>query len=889
MKFLDPLKRLFKRKKSCGQDGPPAPVCPLTAKYNAFRQLLALNNAVLELMADMTEKLTGEYLFDRGYVDESVLTAAEKVRGIIENLDIIADDRYYVLYKNYYEISERIHKAMTKRETPVGRCVIPMRELSRDDEDLAGGKMSNLGEVLNRVGLPVPDGFSITAYAFMKFMEHNDFLPKVSALLEELKVDDLEAINALSADIRSIIIAGRLPDDIEEEISAALSALRAVSPSTTVAVRSSALVEDGGFSFAGQYSTFLNVPFDLVTEKYREVVASLFNPRALFYFKTKGFEDHDLVMSVGVLSMLEPKSGGVMYSCDPVEGANDDIIISAVKGLGASLVDGTASGQTYTLKRPEKGASIDFEPAADDDADRSEQTDPAAPANPKNQTDPENQTDQADRTTPAAPADLAGRRFLDDEEVTTLAAYALKLERHFGCPQDVEWAVDGSGKVFILQSRPLLVLSTGEKKKPPSVIKGYDVIISTGVVACKGVGMGKARIVRKDEDLKDFPQGAVLVARHTSPGFVTVMDRASAIVTDIGSSAGHMASLAREHRIPAILDTGRATSLIKDGQEITVDAVNCNVYDGIVEELREFAVRDEDTFFKKTHIFETFARVLKHIVPLNLLDPDGDDFKPESCRTLHDITRFSHETAMRELFSITDLSADEHGAKRLSAPIPMELYLLDLGGGLKKYDKRIYVEHLDSIPFTAFYKGLSSMPWPQPRPLDVGGFLGAIAHTAALADSEIKSTAEKSFTVISRHYMNFAIRLGYHLASAEAYASENVNDNYIRYHFRGGGSSADRRLRRVRLITEILRHMDFNVNVKGDSIEANLMKHKENDIVKRVEVLGRFTVFTKQLDMTLYNDEIVNRRIREFQLFHMSDLQDAAGNAADNAAIDRHD
>jgi pyruvate,water dikinase len=842
MRLPGVLRKLFNSKPK-NEDNPPAAVCPLTEKFGAFRQLLALNNAVLELMADMTEKLTGEYLFDRNYVEDSVLTATEKVRGIIEKLDIIADDRYYVLYKNYFEISGHIHKSMTKREIPAGRYVVPIGEITKDDEDLAGGKMSNLGEVRNRVGLPVPEGFSITSYAFMKFMEHNEILPRVSALLEELRVDDLGAINALSADIRSIIMAGRLPRDVEDEISAALSALRAAAASATVAVRSSALVEDGGFSFAGQYSTFLNVPFDEVIEKYKEVVASLFNPRALFYFKTKGFEDHDLVMSVGVLSMLNPRSGGVMYSADPTDDTNDDVIISAVRGLGASLVDGTASGQTYVMKRPENGASIEFKPAAGGDA---------GPPNPVDE------------------------RFLSDKEVKTLAACALELERHFGVPQDVEWAADDSGKIYILQSRPLLVLSTIEKKKPPVLVKGYDVIIANGVVACKGVGFGKARIVRKDEDLKDFPEGAVLVARHTSPGFVTVMDKASAIVTDIGSAAGHMASLAREHRIPAILDTIRATSLIKDGQEITVDAVNCNVYDGTVEELREFAVRDEETLFRKTHIFKTFDRVLKHIVPLNLINPDGVDFKPESCRTLHDITRFCHETAMRELFSITDLSADEHGAKRLSAPIPMELYLLDLGGGLKKYDKRIYVEHIDSVPFAAFYKGLSSMKWPEPRPLDVGGFLGAIAHTAALADSEIQSTAEKSFTVISRRYMNFAIRLGYHLASVEAYASENVNDNYIRYNFRGGGSSADRRLRRVRLITEILRHMDFNVSVKGDAIDAHLMKHNEGDIVKRVEVLGRFTVFTKQLDMTLYNDSIVNQRIEEFISAHMSGLNEYA-------------
>jgi pyruvate,water dikinase len=348
------------------------------------------------------------------------------------------------------------------------------------------------------------------------------------------------------------------------------------------------------------------------------------------------------------------------------------------------------------------------------------------------------------------------------------------------------------------------------------------------------------------------------------------MNRTSAIITDFGGATGHMASLTREFQVPAILDTESATEKLTDGQEITVDAYNCNVYDGRVAELIEMAGKREDPF-KDTLIFKTLQKVLKWIVPLNLIDPEGDNFRPELCQTFHDITRFCHEMAMFEMFKITSTPSDEIGeTRKLIAGIPLVSYLIDLGGGIMEgAPKVLKPEHLTSEPLRAFFQGLVAANWPQAKPVDAGGFLGMLAHTASIPEEELQRTGEKSFSFISGNYMNFLLRLGYHLSTVEAFASDNINDNYIRFFFKGGGAAVDRRLRRVRLISEILRTMDFKVKIADDVVDAIITKYKKHFIEDKLEILGRFTAFTKQLDMVLYNDTITDFYIQDFVKKHV--------------------
>ncbi len=840
------LRSLFKKSPHQDKEGEDI----FKEKYLSFQKLLNKNNQALEIMADMEEKLSGEFLFDRQYIESNTEAVTAGVRDIIDSLNRISNDKYSALTAKFNQIVYEIEKTTArKKEIPVSGYTIPFDEITKEALDMVGGKNAHIGEVKNRIGITTPEGFAVTAFAYKRFMEHNGFLEKINKRLSELQIDDMEQLNRTSKEIQDTVVGGKIPEDIEKAIIESVESLKLkVEGELRVSVRSSAIQEDGDFSFAGQYSTFLNVPEDSIIQKYKEVVASLFTPRAVFYYKSKGFQEYEMVMSVGVVTMVDAAAGGVMYSKDPNSPQKNTIIISAVRGLGKCAVEGAVTPETYIVsgypeialkekKIPVQETMLICKP----DGELKEVL---------------------------LPDDMKGKPCLTDEQIKALAGHAVALEKHYNSPQDIEWAIDNHGRINILQTRPLRVLPVEEQRlKVPTRLKGYNILIDKGVIASKGIGCGRAFILKKEEDLKDFPEGAVLVAKHTSTKFVTVMNKASAIITDVGGATGHMASLAREFQLPAILDTEIATDVIKDGQEITVDAVNCNIYEGKVDVLLEFAKREEP--LKDTELFKTLQKVLKLVVPLNLVDPEDENFKPEFCDTLHDITRFCHETGMHEMFKIKDMPSGQIGeARRLIAGIPLSVSLIDLGGGIKG-NKKLLPEHICSIPFNAFFKGLASMRWPEPQPFDTKGFFGMMAHTATIPEQELRKTGEESFSFISREYINFSLRLGYHFSAVEAYAGENMNDNYIRFFFKGGGAVTDRRLRRVRLITEILKKLDFRVKFVEDVIDASITKYKSSAIEEKLEILGKLTVYTKQLDMVMYNDAVTDWYIEEFVKGHM--------------------
>jgi len=840
-------------------------------KYLAFQRLLAENNHVLRLMADMEEKRSEEYLFDRQYIHAHAKAITDGVINIIKYLNTLSNDKYTGLYARHNAINGELEKILTQRqEITFSDLVIPLEALRQDMWNIAGGKMAHLGEVKNGLGLSTPNGFSITAYAFQQFMEQNRIFEKINERLSSLGIDDIEKLNEVSRTIQKMVIQSEIPRDLEAEIKTAYARLcKNAGKEIRVSVRSSALHEDGEVSFAGQYATFLNIPGDLILQKYKEVVASLFTPRAIFYCKTKGFSAGEMVMAVGVLRMVEAKAAGVMYTREPHEPDKDVMIMNAVWGLRKSVDDGTLDPHYFIVSR-ETGDVL-------------------------KQRVPEQRTmlvcpTEGDVKSIAVPDAMKNSPCLTREQIRTLVRDAVALEKHYGRPQDIEWAIGEDDLPCILQSRPLRILTMQDSTATmPRRMDGYPILIERGVIACKGIGFGKAFVLKDEQDLDHFPEGAVLVARHTSIKFVTVMHKASAIITDVGGATGHMASLAREYQVPTILDTETATSAIKDGQELTVDAVNCNVYEGKVEKLLEYSSKKKESF-KDTALFTMFERALQVMVPLNLVDPDSERFTPEYCKTFHDITRFAHEMSMAEIFktgigedidSLEDVMSAVAFAKEgedsslgaqtqvLKAGIPIDAHLLDIEGGIQGKGKKVTPEEITSIPFSAFLKGLKSMRWPEPRPTDVRGFLGMIAHTAAIPEEELRKTGAKSYAIVSRNYMNFSIRLGYHFSMVEAYAGENINDNYIKFFFKGGGAAIDRRLRRVRLIQGILKKMDFKVNVVGDVMDAMLTKYKQPTIEKKLEVMGKLTVYTKQLDMVMYNDEVTDLFEKDFIRDHV--------------------
>ncbi len=821
---------------------------PFLKKYQSFREVLLQNNSVLELMADIEEKMSAASPVDRTYMGKNIGAIADGVKKVIDNLNLISENAYSGLDERFREINSEIEKFFAKREIPVSSYTMPFDEITAEMSDKLGNKNANLGEVRNRLRIPTPDGFAISTFAYKRFMEHNELLEKIDKILSELRMDDPEILESKSSEIQEQILSGEIPSDLEEEILRAYTRLcNKYGQKVLVALRSSAIHEDGDFSFAGQYATFLNVPSDLILQKYKEVLASLFTPKALFYPRTKGLNIFEHAMSVGVLKMIDAKAAGVIYSRDPIRPEADNLVISAVRGMGRCVVEGVLTPETYTVLRYPSLNVVERKIP--------EQTGMTICR-------PDGKVEQV-----TLPDDMKGKPCLDDEQIKILAVYAVAIENHYKYPQDIEWAIDLGNRPYIVQARPLLIPAEEITSPVPARIPGYNILIDKGVVACKGIGFGKAYVVKAGEDTEDFPEGAVLVAKHTSTKYVTVLNKAGAIITDIGGATVHLATLAREFQIPMIVDTEVAAEVIKNGQGITVDAINCIIYEGRVKELSEFSKKRIGAF--KTPYIKAFEKILKRVITLNLINPEDEKFKPEFCETFHDIIRFAHQKAMQEMFKISEILPEGVEAVRLIAGIPLAVYVIDLGGGIEGKPEKLISDNISSIPLKAFLKGMSSVEWPEPRHVDVKGFLGMIAHTASLPEEELEQMGEKSISFISGEYMNFSIRLGYHLSVAEAYTGGNINDNYIRFFFKGGGADRDRRLRRIVLISEILKKMGFSVKIIEDIIDAVITKYKKSHLEEKLEILGRLTVYTKQMDAIMYDDASTELYMEEFIKEHV--------------------
>lgn len=830
----------------------------LEKKYSAFQKLLSNNNKVLSIMADLEEKVSGEYLFDMTYIRSNLDKILEGTLRTIEYLNELSDNKYLNLREKFETIQEQINqKLLSKIEIPITNFILSLEELYKYENriSIAGGKIAHLAE-LKAIGIPVPEGFVITSHAFIKFLEYNNLKEKIEEVIKDVNINDLENLTNCSITIKNLILNAELPEEIENSIKNYCKEIyNKLNYKCNFSVRSSAILEDTFLSFAGQYSSFLNVPEELIPEKYKEVVASLFNRRAIFYYKTKGLSENEMIMAVGILTMIDAKAGGVIYSKDPNNPENSNIIISAVKGLGKIVVDGSTNPENLIIERyPELNIFKKI------------------PGKQEKMLICDDKRDIKEISLSEKEKDFS----ITDEEALTLARLALKIEEYYNEPQDIEWTIDKNGKIYILQARPLKLFEK-EKKEVflPTRIKTHKVLLEKGIPCYKGIGYGKAFVLKEDSQLKDFPEGWVLVAPHSDPKYVLIMNKASAILTDLGSPTSHMGCVAKEYKIPTILNTEIATKVISHGKEITVDAFNCVVYEGKVEELLEKAqkLEKERKSIKNLPIYKKLEEILKFIVPLNLTNPSSSDFIPENCQTFHDILRFAHEKAMHEMFRMWDKYNSEILAIPLQANLPIGILILDLGGGLRDINlKKATLEDITSIPFKAILDGMISIKWPEPRPVDMGGFLGMVVHTVSIPEDELMEMGKKSFCIITQNYMNFSIRLGYHFSLIESYINENVDDNYIKFFFKGGGAALDRRLRRVWLISEVLKSLNFSLEIKNDVIDATLIGYDGEAIKKRLKILGKLTGYTKQLDMVLFHDTIAEMYLKDFIKLHIKDV-----------------
>ncbi len=818
------LAKLFHTQPSLG---PEALRSIFREHYRNFRSLLTANNNALELMSAAEETLHSGKPFGMAFVRGELTALTVNVYKMVHSLTALSDGRYKDLDERFKLITEDIESILSRQPEIVGHTfVLTMDEIDRSNVDQVGAKMANLGEIRKRLGLAVPDGFAVTAAAARHFMESSHVQDEINRRLKTLDIDDLEALYTVSADIQDLIRAAHLPEDLEAMIRNHGERLGAA----TVSLRSSALGEDSAHgSFAGQYRTRLGVTAAAIPETYKDIVAGKYQSQAIVYRQQRGYRHQDVLMGVGCLAMVDAAASGVAYSHPPEDARSPWVVIHAAPGLGNQIVEGSSDYDQLhvAIEAPHQVEAIHL-------------ADPQAPC-------------------------------LMPEQAQELARQSVLIEEHFGGPQDIEWAVDRKGCLHILQVRPIGAPS-GEASPPKlkevrGQLAGQTPLISGGVTASRGVGAGPVFKVTCALDVLEFPRDAVLVVETPYPEWAVLIDKAAAVISESGTMATHLATVAREFGVPALFDLPGVLACLENGQGVTVDATARRVYGGRVEPLLE-AARHRPNLMAGSPIHKLLKEALTHITPLHLTQPDSPYFRPSSCRTLHDITRFCHEKALAEMFNFGHrYGARDKSAKQLYVVgMPAQWWVINLDDGFREgadlADPFIRIEDIVSEPMLAIWRGMTAVPWEGPPPVSMRG-LGAIIAQSAMnpqLDPAVRSNmAGRNYFLLSKHYCNLSVRLGYHFALAEASFSELLTESYVNFQFQGGAADERRRRRRVRLLGDMLRGIDFRVDIKGDSLTARIEKRPVPYLKERLLVLGYLLIHTRQVDMVMDEEGFIDR------------------------------
>lgn len=457
------------------------------------------------------------------------------------------------------------------------KYIANLHEVNTADAYKVGGKNASTGEMiqnLTRLGVNVPGGFATTIEAFRKFLAQNNLDKKIAKLLASLKPNDVKRLNKVSADIRRAIIATPFFPELESEIRAAYKKMG----SREVAVRSSATTEDlATASFAGAQETFLNVKgIDNILKAIKLVIASLFTNRAIFYRQNNGYDHMSCGLSVGIQPMIrsDKATSGVVFTLDTETGFDKVILVTGSYGLGEAIVQGRVNPDEFVVFKPalQAGKLAILQRKLGEKAVKMVYADKKNPQ----------------KSIKAVPVPQVQREkfCITDNDIETLARYALIIEAHYQVPMDIEWAKDGlDGEIYILQARPETVKS---QLKNAQVLEQYNLtgkgkVLASGQSVGQRIGEGAARVILDPKKMLAMKEGEVLVTDMTDPDWEPVMKRASAIVTNRGGRTCHAAIIARELGIPAVVGCGDATRKIKNQEKITVSCAegqNGHVYAG---------------------------------------------------------------------------------------------------------------------------------------------------------------------------------------------------------------------------------------------------------------------------------------------------------------------
>lgn len=471
--------------------------------------------------------------------------------------------------------------------TIVNSFIKKFSEIGIADIATVGGKNASLGEMFSKLsskGIPVPDGFATTTFAFEEFLSHNDLHVPLFNLMKQLDRKNYANLKETGAKARKLLLDAGLSKKLKDAVLLAYQELCG-DKYIAVAVRSSATAEDlPQASFAGQHDSYLNIEGEeALLLAVKKCFASLYTDRAIKYREDNGFAHLKVSLSVGVQKMVrsDKASSGVCFTLEPESGFRDIIHISGVWGLGENIVQGTVTPDEFFVFKPTlvngKNAIVQKK------------------LGEKAKTMIYNKDEDDPVINISTPKEKREQFVLRDEEITRIAYWALTIEAHYGKPMDIEWAKDGiSDQLFIIQARP----ETVHSQKNPLVIKEYKLLEKTRVLT-KGdaigskIATGRARVLASAMESQKLQPGEIVVTDLTSPDWDPILKNAAAIITNKGGRTSHASIVARELGVPAVVGCGDATEKITDGEMITVSC--CEGKTGFVyKEVLKFRETDLD-------------------------------------------------------------------------------------------------------------------------------------------------------------------------------------------------------------------------------------------------------------------------------------------------------
>jgi pyruvate,water dikinase len=813
-------------------------------RYLSFRDLLSLNNECLELMAAIQEDLQF-VLPRRDIVGPRISAVYSKTEATVAALERLTGINFPQLHEAIHAQQNEVERYIAVRQELVAPNFSAwLGEIDGASVAEAGGKAAALAEVKNRIGLPVPDGYVITAEAYRQFCGI-PLWEKIRDATHNLDLNDLSALQEVSKRLAEMVMALPVPRAIEVALTERAHTLFARGPTAGLAVRSSAVGEDGERTFAGQFLSLINVPQEQVVDAYRRVVAARFSERALFYRLSAGLAEIDTPIPVLCLRVVRASASGIMYTRDPGNPQSDVLWITATRGLALDIASGHGAADLFVMSRKHPRSVVernivykDVEIVLQEGGGLTHR--PLSP-------------EQAE-----APS-------LTVRELETLTIWGLQLEEHFKAPQDVEWALDEAGQLWIVQSRAL-ALGNAAAAKSKSRVK-QEPLLTGGRSVYPGRVSGTAFLVSDPRELGKTPEGSILFLRKASPEIVAVFPRIAGLVAEWGNLTGHAASLLRESKIPSVFQLEGAFEQIHNGDPVSLDAVQPRVYAGTLWEPR-MVERVENARYRKS----SNDPIAERLLVLHLLDPSGANFRPVGCKSAHDALRFCHEKAIEAMFEVGDIElgrGSTHASRKLLSSTPVNLQVLDLGGGLALENPQtaeVKPAEIVSRPFQAFWRGVThpDVTWTREMPASLSDLASVMATSLTAHTGAMRALGEQSYLLVADEYMNLNSRLAYHFTLVDACVSDVPGNNYVAFRFSGGGAARERRNLRACFIEACLAHYGFLTDRRGDLVNAWFKKAPAERTEANLDILGRLMVSTNQLDMYMTSEAAMKWYVLQF-------------------------